>query len=72
MKVPPKRTIMPTGKHIAARRIPTASEQQDSNMGATERDVQPLTPPAAQMPANPAQPALSLTALDPRDELTPG
>ena len=72
MKVPPKRMITPTGKRIAARRIPTASEQQDANMGATERDVQPLTPPTAQTPSDPAHPALSLPSLDSRDELTPG
>lgn len=67
MKVPPKRSIMPTGKRIAAQgqRIRTAAERADAKRGATEEDVVPITPPSAQD----AQPK---PTLDAADELTPG
>lgn len=56
-----------------------ASQPESANqLGATEQDVQPLTPPAAESPDK--QPPLPRKryaedvedALDPADELTPG
>lgn len=67
MKVPPKRSIVPTGKRIASKRLPTQAEQADAALGATERQVVPLTPPSAQTPQSPNMPKL-----DSSEELTPG
>ena len=53
---------------------PAAAQQ----LGATEQDVQPLTPPAAEAPGKPAPVARKRYAqdaedvIDPADELTPG
>ncbi len=70
MKVPPKRSILPIGKRLASKRIRTSSERADANMGGTERDVVPLTPPSAE--ANTSKPGTAASQLDPGEELTPG
>ena len=71
MKPSPKRTKSLVPKAKKAKRVQTEQQQADANLGATEADVVPLTPPAADTPV-PHATETTAPQLNPNDELTPG
>jgi hypothetical protein len=62
-------------KHEREQRGEQNPSPADEQLGATERQVQPLTPPSArsdQQPGDPKRGKQPDPGIDPADELTPG
>ena len=68
---PAKDTFKPEREQRGEQKLPPAADQ----LGATEQQVQPLTPPTAksdQQPNDPQRGKQPDPGIDPADELTPG